>query len=318
MVMESYLKQVDTKKIWIISPRQWFLFKEYEKAGYTVFDPYIGFNKIIPRFFRIIHFKLNLPFKYLWYRKLPNNIPKLIVIVEGTATDDYLKWLRDKVKDINIINIFMNKIKNSKEIQMVRKYNCVPTTSDPRDAEKYGITTKMSALYLRHFLVDKQKTEYDVFYIGRAKKGREKILKCIMQELNKQGLTVKTHVVSPYPYGITLGKYKKLIEYKEILSALGKTRAILHIAQGASSGITFRVMESVVNQIKLITDDLSIIETPVYCKENIFLIGKDSMNDINVFLNTPFKPISEEIKDIFYFDTDINKYLLEQPENYNE
>lgn len=304
-------EKAEVKKVWIIYPRQNFMYEEFKKAGYVVFDPYIGCNKIVPRFFRILHFKSKFPCKNIWYRKLPETQPEIIIIHEGIVTEDYLRWLRSQVHNVRIMVQFLNRIKNNQEIKLLKKYACEATTSDPYDCKKYGITNEMSAIYLRHFVVNKVNPEYDVYYVGRAKKERRNSLDKIVHLLRERGLLVKTHIVSPYPYGITLGKYNNIIPYEDILNELSKTKAILYLSQGASFGITIRVIESTVNQIKLITDSASIMETPIYRKENVFILGEDDISRIKEFLNSPFVPIEKEVLETFYFDTDIKKYMEE-------
>lgn len=299
----------EKNKIWIIFEKQHFLFCEFKRAGYIVFDPYLGCNKLVPRLFRTAHFKSKIPFKQLWYRRVPEEEPALIIIREGVITEEYLCWIRKQFPRVKILGLFMNKIKDDNAINILQKYNCEATTGDPLDAEKYGITTDMSSVYLQHFKVQKKQPQEDVYYIGRAKKGRVDDLNRILKQLSNQGLTTRVHMVSPYPYGLTFGKYERPIPYSRILEELGKTKAILHLSQGAGSGITFRVMESVVNQIKLITDDVSIMDTKIYRRENVFIIGKDNWDRIVSFINTPFVPIETSVIDSLYFETDIKRYL---------
>lgn len=296
-------------KVWFICQKQHFLFDEYKKSGYLIFDPFIGCNKVLPRLFRILHFKSKLPFKQLWFRKLPKEAPEIVVIREGIVTDEYLRWLRARLPKTKIIGLFMNKLRSTDELNLLRKYNCHPSTGDPNDCLKYGISNRYSAVYLREFVIPTVKKEIDVFYIGKAKKGREEDLEKVVALLKNQGLTVETYLTSPYPYGLTLGKYRKQVSYSDVLKKISPSRAILHLSRGASNGITFRVMESVINHIKLITDDISIMDTEVYKKNNIFILGVDDINTIHEFLEKPFEAVSNEFVEKFYFDTDIRQYL---------
>lgn len=303
-------ESVDRNKVLIIWQKQHFLFDEFKRAGYIVFDPFIGCNSVVPRFFRLFHFKSIIPYKQIWYRALPKLSPEIVILREGIANENYLSWLRRQLPNTLIVGLFMNKIHRAEEIGLLRKYNCRPATGDPNDCLKYAISNKFSAVYLRHFIINKGVMECDVFYIGSAKKGREEALTNIKDQLENKGLKVNTYLTSPLPYGITLGKYEKHLPYYKVLEKLGHCRAILHLSMGASSGITFRVMESVINHIKLITDDRSIIETEVYNSNNIFVIGVDDINSINAFMKKPFIDIDKKIVEKFYFNTDI-KNLLE-------
>ena len=303
------MENVNQEKIWIICQRQHFLYNEFKNAGYIIFDPFIGCNSVIPRFVRTLHFKSPLPLKKIWFRKLPGGKPEIIILREGIASETYLKWLRNAMPDTKIIGLFMNKLRGTKELELMRKYDCVPATGDLKDRKKYNISNEFSAVYLRHFKAKRGNIKGDVLYIGKAKKGREDVLNNIVKELETQGLSVNTYLTSPFPYGITFGKYKKQIPYSEVLKKIGQYRAILHLSMGASSGITFRVMESVINRIKLITDDLSILQTEVYNPNNIFILGKDDITTIGDFMRKPFVDIDNRIIDSFYFNTDLKKYL---------
>ena len=87
------------------------MFDEFKTAKFMVFDPFIGYNNIFPRFFRIIHFHSAIPLKSIWYRKLPKNEPDLVVIREGIITKDYLEWLRASVTILLFLNVSPSIIK---------------------------------------------------------------------------------------------------------------------------------------------------------------------------------------------------------------
>lgn len=306
----SEKKDNNDKDVWIIWQKQHFLFTEFKKANYTIFDPFIGCNKIVPRFFRVIHFSLKIPFKSIWYRELPHNKPTLIVIREGIITEDYLRWLRKRIGDTQVIVIFMNKITRNSEVELAKRYNCEVDTGDPLDATLYGMSSSHSAVYLRHLIIRKEKPLYDVFYAGSAKPGRIKVLDEVCNMLTLSGLTIKKYITSPYPYGITFGKYMKKMSYANLLNEMRDTRAILHLKEGASTGITMRVVESVINEIKLITNDASIADTPIYNSENVFILGKDDLGGINDFLDRPFVSIDPKIIESFYFETWVERDFI--------
>lgn len=66
MLFEVKIEEKTNKNsIWLIFQKQHFLFQEFQRAGYQIFDPYRGENKIIPRVIRKMHFSLHLPFRPL-------------------------------------------------------------------------------------------------------------------------------------------------------------------------------------------------------------------------------------------------------------
>ena len=83
--------------------------------------------------------------------------------------------------------------------------------------------------------------------------------------------------------------------YKEVLENLGKSKAILHLSQGAQYGITMRIMESLIHNIKLITD----------CS---YLVNYDFYNENNI------EKVDAKVLEHIYFE-DMLKYIVK---NVNE
>ena len=61
-------------------------------------------------------------------------------------------------------------------------------------------------------------------------------------------------------------------------------------------------MEALFYEKKLITNNKNIINYDFYCKENIFILEKDDIEELPQFLKTPYKKIDNEI---------VNKYEFE-------
>ena len=94
-----------------------------------------------------------------------------------------------------------------------------------------------------------------------------------------------------------------------MLNYLGKSRAILHLAEGAQHGITIRIQESLIHKIKLITDDRSIEKYDFYNPNNIFILGKDDLTGLRSFLDTPYKPITSSFLEHAFYDQLIDAFL---------
>ena len=46
-----------------------------------------------------------------------------------------------------------------------------------------------------------------------------------------------------------------------------------------------------------------------YCKDNIFIIGKDDINDLAEFINRPYKEVDSEIVDQYDFSSWLNRFF---------
>lgn len=296
------------KKVMLLYPTQSFLFDDFKAEGYYTFDPFIGRNRLAPRILRELHFKYNLPHKSIWYTKMDTDDVKVIIAHEGYLNYEYIRWLKSRTS-AEIYVCFSNKVEDAKCVEELKAAGCRLLSSDKNDCILYDLEFLPFHGYLRRYTVDKKPPEMDAFYIGMDKGQRKGRLMEIRKIFEAQGLKLSIHLTSPYPYGITMGKYEKKIAYTALLDKLSSTRCIVHLSEGAMSGITYRLAESAVHQIKLITDDPGVVNTEIYCRQNVFIWGKDNTDTLKEFLESPFQPLDRELVDSLYLDTFARKLL---------
>lgn len=135
--------------------------------------------------------------------------------------------------------------------------------------------------------------EYDAFFIGRDKGRLEEILD-VKDRLDKLGLKTVFKIV---------GYNSKPISYKECLDYISKSRIIVDIQGGWQQGMTLRPMESLFYQKKLITNNKDLQTMDFYNSNNIFILGKDNVDNLGIFCQTKHYEIQDSI---------IAKYGLKQ------
>jgi hypothetical protein len=149
--------------------------------------------------------------------------------------------------------------------------------------------------YFRFPTVEKKEPKYDLFYIGRDK-GRANKLLSLQDAFESRGLRTYLHITATRRHQrYNKAYYRPLVPYDQVLDLIGESRAILHLVEGAQNGITIRVMESMIHQVKLVTDDEKLIEYDFYDKDNIFILGKDDIDMLTSFLDKPNKPLNDNI-----------------------
>ena len=163
----------------------------------------------------------------------------------------------------------------------------------------------------------KENPVIDIFYVGKDK-GRLKYILKLKKEFKRIGLIAYFHIVAPRSYMKKFNScYKAFMPYSEVLTYLGKTKAILHLKDGCQSGITIRIQESLLHEIKLITDDKDIVSYDFYNPKNIFIIGIDDIESLPSFLKIPFqRPNSLFYKRPFYADMIKNIVYTEIGDNF--
>ena len=86
------------------------------------------------------------------------------------------------------------------------------------------------------------------------------------------------------------------VPYDQVIQEIRQSRAILDVMQEKQHGITWRPMEAMCFQKKLITTFEEISDYNFYDSRNIFLLGHDDVEGLKDFLKKPYEPIDDSIR----------------------
>jgi 1,5-rhamnosyltransferase len=81
------------------------------------------------------------------------------------------------------------------------------------------------------------------------------------------------------------------------------------LVETGQTGVTLRIVESIVNGIKLITNNSRIEGYDFYSPDNIFILGKDNLEDLPVFLDKPYKPLPSSLIEEYFVDFGVYQIL---------
>lgn len=151
----------------------------------------------------------------------------------------------------------------------------------------------------------------DVFFAGKDKE-RLKTLLELKEEFTRHGIKTeflifpergKKYTESEKVHMVFKGQrwWEYLIPYEAILEGDLRSKAILDIVQEGQTGLTWRPIEALLLERKLITNFVGIKEYDFYSKENIFILGEDDMSLLVHFLNSPYSKVSEKVKQRYTF-----------------
>ena len=123
----------------------------------------------------------------------------------------------------------------------------------------------------------------------------------IYHELKTSGLKVKFIVKKEEKEKINVTEDFNLIDrnisYENVLKLNNLSKAIVEINQSQQNGLTVRALEALFTEKKLITNNLDIINMDFYNKNNIFIIGHDSLNLLRKFIDSDYETIPKSIID---------------------
>lgn len=300
------------------------LFLQEDKC---VLDIYKNISSRLKQDIRKIHFFFNLPYKKYWYALNSSELQKykLIIIFEclyPTYLISYLRkktdariiyWLWDPINRINQGKIYnsckenlkLNSLKNNK------KYNCEIWSFDEDDCKKYGFFYNNQVTIKK--ILPSSSTKQDCCYIGHYKNNRDLILEKLGTILNKENLSFNFVIVSTNK--ILKNKIYKNISivsndftYSDILKNISESKCIIDLVDKNQNGITWKPLESIFYNKKLITNYRRIKYYDFYNKKNIFILGEDNINDLKSFIKEPYSPIDNGIIYKYTIDGWINNF----------
>ena len=226
-----------------------------------------------------------------WKRQL--KITELVILFDNGIEN--VDWISRYIKRVNpkirIVFWYWNPVKfgdvalNDKNIDEVWTYSRF-------DAKKYNLKYNPQ-FYRQVFTQNERPLNIDMLFLGKNK-GREQILADLKKVADAQELKYKFIIVD---------SKEKQVSYKEYLRYISSSRCIVDLVPNQSCGLTLRPLEALFYKKKLITNYRDIVNYDFYNKENIFVIGKDDINKLAEFVNSPYKKIDRKIVDYYNYES---------------
>ncbi len=133
-----------------------------------------------------------------------------------------------------------------------------------------------------------------MYFLG-IDKGRLATLQSLEAELGRAGLTTYFHVVADcrkcYSDAQRAWLAPGWMPYDVNLRRVRDSGALLELLQSTQSGSTMRSMEAVFLDKKLITNNRSLRDTPMYHPSRVFILGLDDTADLRHFIDQPMQPL---------------------------
>jgi hypothetical protein len=274
-----------------------------------VFLAYKEVNSLL-RILRKIHFKMKFPFINMWFDDELKNLKNYntIILFDATLTNTFVRKLRKNFPEKRLIFWYWNPVESSINPKKLNDDVNGKWSYSPVDCENYHLHSN-TTFYFKELFIKEDKTRFDVFFVGKDK-GRLNSLLDLKIQFEKLGLETYFHITATKWF---LKKsnpvYKKPISYSEVLSGIGKSKAILDLLSNTKDGLSLRSMESIFLKKKLITNSETIFNYDFYRPQNIFVIGYDNFDNLPEFLNSPYEEINEDIVASYDFNCWLDRFL---------
>lgn len=280
--------------------------KEFQELGEESFRPFKDFNFLTRIIFKFFSWSILIN-KLLINHKLFENKDEHIIIFDSTITKAFLKILYKNKCDKKLIFWYWNPVSESLAVSKIHK-NYEVWSYSTKDCINYGLN-KNSTFYLKALtLIEKKEKIWDIAFIGKDK-NRLAYIKEELSKLQSYNLKIFLHITGDKMYS-NKKLYKQPISYKEILNIESKSKAIFDYYLDNRAGMSLRPLESLLINVKLITNNIEIINEPLYNKNNVFILEHDDQNIID-FLDSDFISIDESIIDYYRFESWLSRFFKE-------
>ncbi len=272
-----------------------------------------------------INKKIRLPFQKLWYpiyfKKKKETKPYCFVVARYDLPIDYLTYLKKKYPDCRLVKIHRDLVKITYNYEGYSEKNMrnifdLRMTYDIGEGKLYGFPTFNEIESKINVPIANEYPLCDVFFAGKAKDRLEKLVKAY-DIFEKAGLKCEFYITNVsleeqvQRDGITYSD--KYMPYIDMLYKSVNARCILDINQEGAVGYTSRIIEAIIYNKKLITDNITVLKSKYYDQHAIQYIkiiediDPQFVNqncEVNYCYEGDFSPIHL----IYQIDRELTKY----------
>lgn len=205
-------------------------------------------------------------------------------------------------------------IKTRDQANEQKKYNrmCEIWTFDKNDAQKYGWDLNNQFYFNLKFSLNHKNEEKQVF-LACVDKGRYQIAREIRRTLMKLGVVCDFWLVKQngkiYDEKDSEWLKDSALSYDVFLEKVQESDIVIDLVQEGQSGITVRILEAIMMNKKIITNNCEIRKSEFYDSQNIYIWNKkNDENQLINFINRENCVYDDSIKGKYMFDNWINKF----------
>ncbi len=255
---------------------------------------------------------------YRRQKKYMNNNPKkydIVLVIVGRHLDpQLLKEYREAQPQAKFILYLWDDIARVEQYDKNKVFYDEIYSFDLKDVEQYGLKHH-PLFYLNEYLYKGEEKKYQLGLTASIHSGRtqvwDKIINKYKIDINKCSLYLLGMTMKDYISTVTPPRDKwinlKYVHIKGLSTAqmselAKKTKITLDVQFSSQAGLTIRTFESLASNTKLITTNPYVKEYDFYEYGNICVIDKENPEIPEVFFETAYNEVPEEI---------VNKYSVD-------
>ena len=107
-----------------------------------------------------------------------------------------------------------------------------------------------------------------------------------------------------------IGLFDQQIDFGEYLEMVKNAKILLDFKAIGHNGLSLRFFESLKYEKKLITNNASVVDYDFYNPNNIFILHKDSLEDLEKFIHSDYEKLPTEVVESYSFKAWLYDCLL--------
>lgn len=219
-----------------------------------------------------------------------------VIIFDDYPDDLLIKWIKKKNPKCSV-KLWLWNVPNYSIEQL--KDKCYIYCFDKLYAERHGIRF-VEQFYFDDYVngLDNKVIEQQICYIGYDKNRRE-LLDRLAEIFDKYSISYKFYLISDEVKESISEHYqiqRKPLKYSDVIEIDCKSEVIIEIVSGEQKGLTWRSLEALFLNKKMITNNVAVKKFDFYNRNNIFIINVDEFSELPSFLTQPITEIPSEIK----------------------
>lgn len=230
---------------------------------------------------------------------------RIIIIRPDLISDELLHLLQSKTKDF--VAYYWDSLAFFPRKAAIKNLFTKVYSFDTEDCKNYGFTPLNNFYYYQDIPAKVINNVYCLVSYDKRIAALEKVA----GYLNSKGIanTIKVYRQKPFKYKFVIPAHT-VIPYQTMLEEIAGSSILLEIQKENQCGLTFRALEALGLNKKLITNNQQIKNYDFFDENNIFIIDTDDINIPDWFFETPYKEIDETIRQKYHLKEWINTLFL--------
>lgn len=269
---------------------------KYDVSTYSIYRPL----NIAIRLIRALAIRINPAYIRYFYKKdwLEALAPyETLIFIDGVDTVGMCQAIYRAYSNKRLVIFYLNLVKADRLDEIPSAFE--KWTFDYGDALRYGMRYGGQFCFEKELPVAPAEPEYDVYFVG-INKGRFPYLLRLKQELERRfTLRVRYRLVSLFRSLVSRG-YSRPIPYRQVLEETAKSHCVLEYNQRGQCGLTWRAVEAICLQKKLISNNEALRRMDFFRQSNIYLLD-EHLDGLQHFIDAPFEPYPDEVVSRYSF-----------------